>query len=197
MSSGYNVSWSYQLWRLRFRAYVMVQAFCAALFWFALAVLSGTLNQSGLGWIAWVIVGLWAFFAIPGLLFQIQTIADIASYLLTGRTNFYPAMRKRIESGEIERQFAELSPRVRKASNRLFPIVVFAAATSPLSAVAAWGSIVLARLPSSAHEPAPKPTPPYQYATFTFARQQHRKFEAAVYEDIVDRLLGRRMSTAA
>jgi len=195
MKDAVNVTWSYQLWRLRFRAYVMAQAFLTALFWLAIAAISGELNARGLGGLAWVIVGVWLFFAIPGLLFQIQTIADIASYILTGRTTYYPAILERLKSGETERQFKQLPPNAQRFILRILPIVGFAADVSPFSAIASWGSIVLARLPSIAHEPAPKLT--LRYVPFTVARQEHKRLEAVVFEDIVERFFGHRMPTAA
>jgi hypothetical protein len=194
MRDKVNVTWSYQLWRLRFRAYVMAQAFLTALFWFAVLVISGALNQYGLGSIAWIVVSVWLFFGIPGLLFQVQTIADITSYIFTGRTTFYPAILERVKSGETERQFNQLPPNVRRFILRILPVVGFAADVSPLSAIASWGSIVLARLPSVAHQPAP---PPARYVTFAIAREEHKRLEAIVFEDIVERLLGSRLPTAA
>lgn len=190
-----DITWRYQLWRIRFRAYVLWQALGAALFWFGMMLLSGLLNANGIGWLAWIVVGGWLFFAIPGLLFQIQTIADIASYLLTGRTTFYPAIMQRLESGEVDRQFNELPLEVRKFVHRVLPIVGFASDTSPLSALATWASIVLARLPLSAH--TPKDTPGIQSMTFTAARREHKRVETAVFEDIVERLFGGRVPTTA
>lgn len=195
MRDKVNVTWSYQLWRLRFRTYVMAQALLTALFWFTIAAISGALNQRGFGGVAWIIVAVWLFLAIPGLLFQVQTIADIASYILTGRTTYYPAMVQRLKSGETVRQFQQLPPTVRNFVVRIAPWVGFASDVSPLSAIASWGSIVLARLPSVAHEPPPKLA--IHYVTFSVAREEHKRLEAIVFEDIVERVLGRRMPTAA
>ncbi len=195
MRGKVNVTWSYQLWRLRFRTYVMAQALLTALFWFTVAVISGALNIRGYGGVAWVIVTVWLLFAIPGLLFQIQTIGDIASYLLTGRTTFYPAVLQRLKSGETERQFKQLPMGAQRFIIRIAPMVGFASDVSPLSAIASWGSIVLARLPSVAHEPPPKLE--LRYVTFNVARQEHKRLEAVVFEDIVERFVGRRMPTAA
>ncbi len=195
MKDGVNVTWSYQLWRLRFRVYVMGQAFLAAFFWFAVAVISGELNALGIGGLTWVLVGVWLLFAIPGLLFQIQTIADVASYVLTGRLTYYPAILERLKSGETERQFKQLPPNVQRFILRILPIVAVAGEVSPLSAIASWGAIVLARLPSLAHEPVPKLT--LRYVPFRIARQEHKRLEAVVFEDIVERFLRRRMPTAA
>ena len=172
----------------------MAQAILSALFWFAFAVLSGVLNKIGLGAIAWVIFAMWLFLAIPGLLFQIQTIADIASYVLTDRTTYYPAMLERVKSGAAIRAFKNLPASTQKFVIRIAPWVGFASDVSPLSAIGSWGSIVLARLPSLAHEPAPRKI---VYFTFSDARKQHKRLEATVFEDIVERFVGNRMPTAA
>ena len=80
--------------------------------------------------------------------------------------------------GEIDRKFAELSANVQKTLLKIVPVVGFAADVSPLSALASWASIVLARLPYEAHEPATKSMTD-EFVRFTLAREQHKRFETA------------------
>ena len=121
--------------------------------------LSSFLNQIGIGWMIWGLCAAWLFLALPMMLFQLRVIADIAGYVLTGKTIYFPVMLESVRTGEAERQFNALPEDRKRDIVRLWPFVWAAGVVSPLSALAAWSFLILVRLPHSAHEPSPAPDP--------------------------------------
>jgi hypothetical protein len=171
-------SWRYQLFRVRFRLFVLLHACVAAAFWFLMSALSGKLNQSGYGWVIWVAVAAWVICAFPSIVIQMQTLADILSFVSSGTIHYYPLAMAMIEAGEYERRFASYRHSRRRFITAYAAIAYLAGTAFPISAIAAWGMLVVQRLPNTAHR------------TIREARVTRKKLEFALVEDIADRLGG-------
>lgn len=140
-----------QVRRLALRWVVVRYSFLAAVFW-CLAIVAGAwLEHFGLGAVAWFLLAVWCYFALPGLLVQIQYLVDVASYVLTGETLFFPRILEMVEHGRARQRIEELPPSAQRFVHATRRVFLFAGNTSPLIGVAFWALIVLLRMPASAH----------------------------------------------
>lgn len=176
-SEEYKYTWRYQLFRVSFRLFVLLHAGIAAAFWFFMSAMSGKVNEAGYGWVTWVVVAAWVILAFPSIVIQTQTLADILSYVSSGTIHYYPLAMAMIESGENERRFATYNLSRRRFITIYAAIAYLAGLAFPMSAIAAWGMLVIQRLPDSTH-------------SIRDARRTRKKLEFALVEDIADRLGG-------
>lgn len=181
--------WAWQRHRLGLRLFVMGNAVLAAAFWLGMRATWILLHHAGLAWIAWAILMTWFVIALPALLIQVQALADLASYLLTGRVHFFPLNRARANDAGAE---GEASPLSERTIRRIAAVVWAFGVCSPISAFATWTYIVVMRLPASARARAAVPT------TFRAERIRiinlERRFDALALEEMITRITPSRMA---
>lgn len=141
--------------RLWLRGIVLLHGVTAAAFWMIALIGWSKLEHAGYGNIPWVFLVLWLLVSLPSLVLHSQIITDLVTYLLTGRTHFYPLMTALANSGDPEKHFADMSPATRRVLRVLTWFATVAWFTSPVGAIALWSLVVLARLPEDAHQAAP------------------------------------------
>jgi len=146
--------WADQERRLAVRWIVMRYALISLAFWGAAILLVAWLRQVELVPVAVLFAVVWLYFALRTLLVHSQFIVDVASYVLSGRTYFFPELLRYVEEPAArDRALASLSPTARSLYERLFPYFRAASFTSPLAGIATWALVVLVRMPRAVHEP--------------------------------------------
>lgn len=184
-----NLSFAWQVHRLRFRLFVIAQAFVAAVFWLFMASLWSLLHQTGLAWVAWLLLGSWIVIALPALVLQLQALADLVSYAITGRLHFFPLNNARAKNADPSS--SNLSPNTLR---RMVIVIWSFGLLSPISAFATWTFLVIMRLPKHA-QVAAEPIPTFAFEVRRVYRTE-RSLDTIVMEDILQRFSPRRMTAA-
>lgn len=133
-----------QLERARLRAWVLAHGIAAAVFWTAVAVGWTYAERAGAGWLGWIGIGLYVSLAIPFLVLQVILVADLLGYVVLGKIFAYPSLEKAVEEWRRTHPGPLRLPR----KTRAFYVL---ADVSPLSSLALWSLVVLARMPDSVH----------------------------------------------
>ncbi len=144
--------WQEQTRRLELRWAIVAYSLISLAFWAAAILVIAWLRAVGLDALAWVLGGVWLYFASPTLYVHAQFMIDAIGYAVTGHTYFFPVLRERLKNPPA---LDTLTPQARVVFDRLWPYFRAASFTSPLVGPATWCLVVLARMPSSAHERRP------------------------------------------
>ncbi|MEX1185335.1 MAG: hypothetical protein WEA80_01940 [Gemmatimonadaceae bacterium] len=141
--------------RLWLRGIVLLHGIIAAAFWTAALIGWSMLENAGFGVVPWALLVIWILVSLPSLVLHSQIITDLVSYVLTGRTHFFPLMLEIANAGVPQDHLSDLGPAGRRAVRIFSGFATLAWFTSPVGSIAIWSLVVLTRLPKDAHLPAP------------------------------------------
>ncbi len=156
-------------WRAEVRVLLVATGLMTAMLWTLAIVGVAWLRYTGYGAIVpWVFV-VWFFATLPALYVDLALVLDVVGYIFLGKVHFFPTMLAAHRATTVDEKIAHthaLWPGDRamrvtdehrqafhkyESSWRTRALIRFLGATSPLSCVALWSMIVLARVPSTAH----------------------------------------------
>lgn len=159
-----------QLVRARLRWYVFSHGLQSAIFWTFYVTLWALAAQAGFGWIGWYGIVIYVLALAPLLVLQFMLVADLFAFIVIGKIFAFPTLLKLWTDWQSRNpQRITVTPRMR--------VFAFIGNSSPLSSLATWSLIVLARMPESTHG-----------NVTDSVRVQEAELKSAVYETAWDRL---------